>query len=108
MHNEVTPQSELYEVMAKNFDVVAVENMLGELEAKGLEVGSIVNELDLSKMEWFSSVLTSGRRPDEGIKCCLFLVKVVCFRSALIYAIVTFLSSLFFFHSSSFNVIYLT
>ena len=37
-------------------DIVAVENMLGESEAKGLEVGSIANEFDLcklSKMEWF-------------------------------------------------------
>ena len=31
-------------------DIVAVENMLGELEQKGLEVGSIVNELDLCKL----------------------------------------------------------
>ena len=61
MHNEMTlvwlPPTRLYEVMARNSDIVAVENMLGELEAKGLDVGSIVNELDLcksSKMEWFS------------------------------------------------------
>ena len=46
----------LYRVMPKTEDIAAVENMLGELEAKGLEVDSIVNELDLcklSKMEWF-------------------------------------------------------
>ena len=89
LHLHAQPPTRLYEVMAKNF---------GELEAKGLEVGSVINELDLCKLsKWngltdWSSVLTSG--PDEGIKCYVFSIVNVCFRSALIYAIVTFLSSL--------------
>ena len=60
------PYMKLCQRISTSEDIAAVENMLGELEAKGLEVGSIVNELDLcklSKMYWFDRLEQERGRP---------------------------------------------